>query len=209
MNGRSPRDGRSLLGRAQRGEPSRSGRAIAGAAERAAETRVSQCYGTREPPGVPALLACPRAAPRARVNPVTTLLLVRYGSFGLVGQGDLVLYQVAARPHHMVTAHDGVHRVGLPQERRRVGARHLGPWEQVPAAVSAGMTVDRAYRTGPTGFLTRLLRHDVGRGRLRRIHVGRRDAVHDHRPAAHLTDHAPHELRRERPVLENEEAASL
>src|SRR5256885_11875691 len=209
MNGRSPRDGRSLLGRAQRGEPSRSGRAIAGAAERAAETRVSQCYGTREPRGVPALLARPRAAPGAVRMRVTRVVLVRWGSFGLVGQRDLVLYQVAARPHHMVTAHDGVHRVGLPQERRRVGARHLGPWEQVPAAVSAGMTVNRADRTGPTGFLTRLLRHDVGRGRLRRIHARRRDALHDHRPAAHLTDPAPHDLPRERPVLENEEAAGL
>src|SRR5437870_1714113 len=207
MNGRSPRDGRSLLGRAQRGEPSRSGRAIAGAAERAAETRVSQCYGTREPPGVPALLARPRAAPRARVNSVTTLLLVRYGSFGLVGQRDLLLYQVAARPHHMVTAHDGVHRVGLPQERRRVGARHLGPWEQVPAAVSAGMTVDRADRTGPTGFLAGLLWHDVRRGRLRRIDVRRRDAPHEHRAAAHFTDHAPHEFRGEGPVLQHEVAA--
>src|SRR2546422_10141702 len=124
MNGRSPRDGRSLLGRAQRGEPSRSGRAIAGAAERAPETRVSQCYGTRELPGVPALLAGPRAAPRARVNPVATLLLVRCGSFGLVGQRDLVLYQVTARPHHMVTAPDGVHRGGPPQARLRHGPPH-------------------------------------------------------------------------------------
>src|SRR5206468_4153439 len=105
MNGPSPRVGRSLFARVRRGEPSRSGRATAGAAECAAETRVSQCYGTSEPPGVPALLAGPRAASRARVNPVTTLLLVRCGSFGLVGQRDLVLYQVAARPHHMVPTH--------------------------------------------------------------------------------------------------------
>src|SRR6266480_3962901 len=162
MNGRSPQGGRSLFGRAQRGEPSRSGRATAGTAKRAAETRVSQCYGTRESPGVPALLVGPRAAPRARMNPVTALLLVCYGAFGLVGQRDLLFYQVAARPHHMVAAHDGVHRVGLPQERRRVGACHLGSGEQVPAALSTGMTVDRADRTGPTSFLAGLLRHYVG-----------------------------------------------
>src|SRR5213082_2520457 len=107
MNGRSPRDGRSLFGRAQLGEPSRSGGETAGAAECAAETRVSQCYRTREPPGVPALLVRPRAAPRARVNPVAALLLVCHPPFGLVGQRDLALYQVAARPHDVVEPRPG------------------------------------------------------------------------------------------------------
>src|SRR5438045_5590064 len=100
MNGRSPRDGRSLFGRAQRGEPSRSGGATAGAAECAAETRVSQCYRTREQPGVPALLVHPRTAPRARVNPVAALLLVGHTPFGLVGQRDLALYHVARSEEH-------------------------------------------------------------------------------------------------------------
>src|SRR2546423_5538036 len=107
----------------------------------------------------------------------------------------------------MVATHDGVHRVGLPQERRRVGARHLGPGEQVPAALCVGMTVNRADGTGPTGFLAGLLRHDVGRGRLRGIHVGRRDAAYDDRPPTHFTDHAPHEFRRERPILQHEVTA--
>src|SRR5207247_10535414 len=175
----------------------------------AAYTRVSQCYGTRESARLPAPLVRPRAAPRARVNPVTALLRVRYGAFGLVGQRDLLFYQVAARPHDMVAAHDGIHRVGLPQERRRVGARHLGSGEQVPAALPAGMTVNRADRTGPTGFLAGLLWHDVRRGRLRRIDVRRRDAPHEHRAAADFTDHAPHEFRGEGPVLQHEVAACL
>src|SRR5438445_5201434 len=160
MSGPGPRDGRSLVARARRGEPSRSGRATAGAATSAAEARVSQCYGTRDPRGVPALLVHSRAARRARMNPVATRLLVRHAPFGLVGQQDLVLHQVAARPHDMVAAHDGIYRVGLPQERRRVGARHLGSGEQVPAALPAGMTVNRADRTGPTGFLAGLLRSE-------------------------------------------------
>src|SRR2546430_3386922 len=68
MSEPSPRDGRSLVARARRGEPSRSGRATAGAATSAAEARVSQCYGTRDPRGVPALLVHSRAARRARMN---------------------------------------------------------------------------------------------------------------------------------------------
>src|SRR5437879_6993535 len=49
----------------------------------------------------------------------------------------------------------------------------------------------------------------LGRGRLRGIDVRRRDTAHDHGLAEHLTDHAPHELGRERTVLEDRKSTRL
>src|SRR5213593_484556 len=166
--------------------------------------------GTRWPSEVPALLVHPRAARRARVNPVATLLLPRHiRPLALVGQRHLLLHHVACDPHHLVAAHDRVDGVGLPQERLPVGARHLSSREEVPAALAARVAVDHSYRALPPGLLARLLGHDVRRGRLRRIDVGWRDALHDHGRAVHFTDHAPHELGRERTVLEREVATCL
>ena len=41
------------------------------------------------------------------------------------------------------------------------------------------------------------------------VALGRRDAAYDDRPPTHFTDHAPHEFRRERPILQHEVTAGL
>src|SRR5204862_3771844 len=64
-------------------------------------------------------------------------------------QREFSLDHVRADPHHLGTAHDGVHGVWRPDERLCVGSRDLRAGEVIPAALSRGMTVDHADRPGP------------------------------------------------------------
>src|SRR5256714_1565663 len=90
-----------------------------------------------------------------------------------------------------------------------VRAGHLGAGEEVPAALATRVTVDHPHRPHPAGVLARLLRHDARLRGLPRLDVGRRDAVHDHGVPVDLADHAAHELRGERPILQDQVATRL
>src|SRR6266480_3533590 len=69
--------------------------------------------------------------------------------------GEFLLDHVRADPHHLGTAHDGVHGVGCAYERLCVGSRDLRAREVIPAALARRVTVDHADRPRPPGFLAR------------------------------------------------------
>src|SRR5712691_9251376 len=64
---------------------------------------------------------------------------------------EFPLDHVRADPHHLGTAHDGVHAVWRPDERLCVGSRDLSAGEVIPAALTRRVTVDHADRPGSPG----------------------------------------------------------
>src|SRR5438067_7297283 len=76
-------------------------------------------------------------------------------------QLQLHLRHVAIDPHHVVTAHDRIHRIGLARERLAVRARDLCAWEEVPAPLAAWLAVDHAHRARPAGILARRVGTDT------------------------------------------------
>src|SRR6266571_8548849 len=103
-------------------------------------------------------------------------------------QREFLLHHVRADPHHLGTAHDGVHGVWGAHERLRVGSRDLSAGEVIPAALSRGVTVDHADRPRPPGFLARVFRHDRRRRGPQRAHIRRRDPGHTNYTVADLPD---------------------
>src|SRR2546430_560066 len=72
-----------------------------------------------------------------------------------------------------------------------------------------GMAVDHADRPGPARLLAARRGNHVGRGGLSGVHVGGGDAPYHHGATMGLPDHAPHELRGIRAILQREVAARL
>src|SRR2546427_10902412 len=140
-------------------------------------------------------MRCPDSRTTSRIVPLrskTTVPSIRFHRFH---QPEFPLDCVPADPHHLGTAHDGVHGVWRASERLCVRSRDLSAREVIPAALTRGVTVDHADRPRPPGFLARGFRHDLRRCRPQRAHIRWSDAVHANRAVADLPDHAAQELR--------------
>src|SRR6185437_8937523 len=105
-------------------------------------------------------------------------------------QREFLLHHVPADPHHLGTAHDGVHGVWRAHERLFVRSRDLSAREVVPAALTRQMIVDHADRPRPPGVLARGFQHDRRRRRPQRAHIRRCDPVDAYYTVADLPDHA-------------------